>query len=119
MEQLTQEQLDATGKVIAVHLNYPSRAAQRGRTPEVPSYFLKPATSLALSGANLERQVAEDRAGLYGDAIETGREQRDNVRVTSHTSVLKDWQSGMRVVYPARWWREVRRMRLTVSWDTP
>ena len=55
MEQLTQEDLDAAGKVIAVHLNYPSRAAQRGRTPEVPSYFLKPATSLALSGAKLHR----------------------------------------------------------------
>ena len=30
------------GKVIAVHLNYPSRAAQRGRTPAAASYFLKP-----------------------------------------------------------------------------
>ena len=30
------------GKVIAVHLNYHSRAAQRGRTPTEPSYFFKP-----------------------------------------------------------------------------
>ena len=43
------------GKIIAVHLNYPSRAAQRGRTPAQPSYFLKPASSLAPSGATLER----------------------------------------------------------------
>ncbi|NUP75503.1 MAG: fumarylacetoacetate hydrolase family protein [Sinomonas sp.] len=55
MEQLTQDDLDGAGKVIAVHLNYPSRAAQRGRTPAVPSYFLKPATSLALPGAELHR----------------------------------------------------------------
>ncbi|KHL04884.1 fumarylacetoacetate hydrolase family protein [Sinomonas humi] len=54
-DRLGQDTIDAAGKVIAVHLNYPSRAAQRGRTPEVPSYFLKPATSLALSGAELER----------------------------------------------------------------
>jgi hypothetical protein len=62
--------------------------------------------------------LAEDRVVLYGDAIETGREQRYNMRVTSHTSALKDRQSGMRVVYPARWWPVVRRIRLMVSWDT-
>ena len=43
------------GKVIAVHINYPSRAAQRGRTPEQPSYFLKPSTSVAASGATIIR----------------------------------------------------------------
>jgi len=43
------------GKVIAVHLNYPSRAAQRGRTPERPGYFLKPTTSLSASGTAIER----------------------------------------------------------------
>jgi 2-keto-4-pentenoate hydratase/2-oxohepta-3-ene-1,7-dioic acid hydratase in catechol pathway/regulator of RNase E activity RraA len=52
---LGQDVIDAAGKVIAVHLNYPSRAAQRGRTPAVPSYFLKPSTSLALSGEALLR----------------------------------------------------------------
>lgn len=39
------------GKVIAVHLNYPSRAAQRGRTPAAASYFLKPSSSLIGSGS--------------------------------------------------------------------
>ena len=67
MEQLTQEQLDGAGKVIAVHLNYPSRAAQRGRTPEVPSYFLKPATSLALSGADLERPRGVELLTVEGE----------------------------------------------------
>lgn len=38
------------GKVLAVHLNYPSRAAQRGRTPAAASYFLKPSSSLAGNG---------------------------------------------------------------------
>lgn len=38
------------GKIIAVHLNYPSRCAQRGRTPKYASYFLKPTTSLSGPG---------------------------------------------------------------------
>ncbi|WP_405102805.1 fumarylacetoacetate hydrolase family protein [Micromonospora sp. NBC_01412] len=38
------------GKVIAVHLNYPSRAAQRGRVPQHASYFLKPSSSLCGTG---------------------------------------------------------------------
>jgi len=37
------------GKIIALHLNYPSRIAQRGRTPGHPSFFMKPTTSLAVS----------------------------------------------------------------------
>ncbi len=40
----------APGKVIGVHLNYHSRAAQRGRVPAEPSYFLKPTTSLSGGG---------------------------------------------------------------------
>ncbi|MFC8676810.1 fumarylacetoacetate hydrolase family protein [Streptomyces griseorubiginosus] len=43
------------GKVVAVHLNYRSRAAERGRVPDQPSYFLKPATSLAGTGDELVR----------------------------------------------------------------
>ncbi|WP_405748198.1 fumarylacetoacetate hydrolase family protein [Streptomyces canus] len=34
-------------KIIAVHLNFRSRAEERGRTPAHPSYFLKPPSSLA------------------------------------------------------------------------
>lgn len=37
-------------KVVAVHLNYHSRAAQRGRTPTEPSYFLKPPSSISAGG---------------------------------------------------------------------
>ncbi|GAB4099670.1 fumarylacetoacetate hydrolase family protein [Sinomonas halotolerans] len=67
MEHLAQEHLDAAGKVIAVHLNYPSRAAQRGRTPAVPSYFLKPATSLALHGAELGRPNGVELVTVEGE----------------------------------------------------
>ena len=45
----------APTKIIAVHLNYRSRAAERGRTPSAPSYFLKPPSSLSCDGAVIER----------------------------------------------------------------
>lgn len=38
------------GTVFAMHISYPARAAQKGRTPEAPGYFLKPPTSLAPTG---------------------------------------------------------------------
>ena len=59
--------LAAARKVIAVHINYPSRAAQRGRTPEQPSYFLKPSSSLALSGSGVERPAGCELLGFEGE----------------------------------------------------
>ncbi|HZR92949.1 MAG TPA: fumarylacetoacetate hydrolase family protein [Gaiellaceae bacterium] len=41
--------------IVAVHLNYRSRARQRGRTPAHPSFFLKPPSSLAGSGDPVAR----------------------------------------------------------------
>ena len=67
MEQLSQDALDAAGKVIAVHINYPSRAAQRGRTPEQPSYFLKPSSSLSLSGGEVERPAGCELLAFEGE----------------------------------------------------
>ena len=55
------------GKIIAVHLNYPSRAAQRGRTPAQPSYFLKPSSSLAASGSTLERPAGTELLAFEGE----------------------------------------------------
>ena len=55
------------GKIIAVHLNYPSRAAQRGRTPEQPSYFLKPSSSVAASGDALERPAGTELLAFEGE----------------------------------------------------
>ena len=57
----------APGKIIAVHLNYPSRAAQRGRTPAQPSYFLKPSSSLASSGDPLERPAGTELLAFEGE----------------------------------------------------
>ncbi|GGI47569.1 2-keto-4-pentenoate hydratase/2-oxohepta-3-ene-1,7-dioic acid hydratase in catechol pathway/regulator of RNase E activity RraA [Agromyces flavus] len=55
------------GKIIAVHLNYPSRASQRGRTPAAPSYFLKPASSLAATGGTLERPAGTELLAFEGE----------------------------------------------------
>ena len=48
------------GKIVGVHVAYESRAAQRGRKPAVPSYFLKPASSLGGSGTAVERPAGTD-----------------------------------------------------------
>lgn len=46
-------------KVIGVHLNYPSRAAQRGRVPTHPSYFMKPPSSISDGGDVIRPQGTE------------------------------------------------------------
>jgi 5-oxopent-3-ene-1,2,5-tricarboxylate decarboxylase / 2-hydroxyhepta-2,4-diene-1,7-dioate isomerase len=77
LEQVTDHILAAARKVIAVHINYPSRAAQRGRTPAQPSYFLKPSTSLSLSGAAVERPAGCELLGYEGEiALVIGKPAR-------------------------------------------
>jgi 2-keto-4-pentenoate hydratase/2-oxohepta-3-ene-1,7-dioic acid hydratase in catechol pathway/regulator of RNase E activity RraA len=77
LEQVTDHILAAARKVIAVHINYPSRAAQRGRTPEQPSYFLKPSSSLALSGSAVERPAGCELLGYEGEiALVIGKTAR-------------------------------------------
>ncbi|MFK4297696.1 5-oxopent-3-ene-1,2,5-tricarboxylate decarboxylase/2-hydroxyhepta-2,4-diene-1,7-dioate isomerase [Arthrobacter sp. GAS37] len=77
MEKVTDHILAAARKVIAVHINYPSRAAQRGRTPEQPSYFLKPSSSLALSGSTVERPAGCELLGYEGEiALVIGKPAR-------------------------------------------
>jgi 2-keto-4-pentenoate hydratase/2-oxohepta-3-ene-1,7-dioic acid hydratase in catechol pathway/regulator of RNase E activity RraA len=49
----------APSKVFAVHLNYHSRAAERGRVPSEPSYFLKPVSSVSAGGDVVRPQGAE------------------------------------------------------------
>src|ERR1700761_2615015 len=69
--------LPRPGKVLAVHLNYPSRAAQRGRTPAFPGYFLKPSTSIAASGATIERPPGTELLAFEGEiAIILGKTVR-------------------------------------------
>jgi 5-oxopent-3-ene-1,2,5-tricarboxylate decarboxylase/2-hydroxyhepta-2,4-diene-1,7-dioate isomerase len=66
----------APTKVIAVHLNYHSRAAQRGRTPSEPSYFLKPVSSVSPGGA-VERPPGAELLAYEGEiAVIIGRPAR-------------------------------------------
>ncbi|MFP3464973.1 fumarylacetoacetate hydrolase family protein [Leifsonia sp. SIMBA_070] len=65
------------GKIVAVHLNYRSRAAQRGRTPAQPSYFFKPSSSIAASGDALERPAGTELLAFEGEiALIIGRPTR-------------------------------------------
>ncbi|MFF1831214.1 fumarylacetoacetate hydrolase family protein [Paenarthrobacter sp. NPDC058040] len=80
-QELGQDVLDRTRKVIAVHINYPSRAAQRGRTPAQPSYFLKPSSSLALGSSQapgvVERPAGCELLGYEGEiALVIGKAAR-------------------------------------------
>jgi 2-keto-4-pentenoate hydratase/2-oxohepta-3-ene-1,7-dioic acid hydratase in catechol pathway/regulator of RNase E activity RraA len=69
--------MERPGKIIALHLNYPSRIAQRGRTPEQPSYFLKPSTSVAASGQPIERPAGTELLAFEGEvALIIGRSTR-------------------------------------------
>lgn len=58
---------DRPGKVLALHLNYPSRIAQRGRGPAAPSFFLKPSTSVSASGTPVERPVGTELLSFEGE----------------------------------------------------
>ncbi|SIR73429.1 fumarylacetoacetate hydrolase family protein [Microbacterium sp. RURRCA19A] len=55
------------GKIMAVHLSYISRADQRGRRPAAPSYFFKPSSSLAASGAEIERPAGTELLAFEGE----------------------------------------------------
>jgi len=77
LEHVNDDTLAAARKVIAVHINYPSRAAQRGRTPAQPSYFLKPSSSLALTGNPVERPAGCELLGYEGEiALIIGKSAR-------------------------------------------
>lgn len=55
------------GKIIAIHLNYRSRAEQRGRIPAAPSYFFKPASSLAGTDSVVERPAGTELLAFEGE----------------------------------------------------
>lgn len=65
--QFTPEMAERTGKIIALHLNYPSRTAERGRSPKAPGYFLKPRTSLAFNGGSAERPAGCELMAYEGE----------------------------------------------------
>lgn len=65
------------GKIVAVHLSYASRAAQRGRRPDAPSYFLKASSSVAASGGRVERPAGTELLAFEGEiALIIGRPTR-------------------------------------------
>ncbi|GAA1637946.1 MULTISPECIES: fumarylacetoacetate hydrolase family protein [Brevibacterium] len=70
------------GKIIAVHVAYESRSAQRGKRPAAPSYFLKAASSVAPSGATIERPAGTKLLAFEGEiAVVIGSPAH---RVTAH-----------------------------------
>src|ERR1700730_7174435 len=54
-------------KIIAVHLNYRSRAEQRGWVPDVPSYFMKPVSTIARNGDPVMRPRGTQLLGVEGE----------------------------------------------------
>lgn len=65
------------GKVVAVHVSYRSRAAERGTVPPWPSYFLKPSSSLAESGDPVARPPGCELLAFEGEvALVIGRPAR-------------------------------------------
>lgn len=54
-------------KIVAVHLNYLSRAKERGRVPSEGSYFLKPPSSLAGTGDPIVRPGGCELLGFEGE----------------------------------------------------
>jgi 2-keto-4-pentenoate hydratase/2-oxohepta-3-ene-1,7-dioic acid hydratase in catechol pathway/regulator of RNase E activity RraA len=64
-------------KVIAVHLNFRSRAEQRGRIPTEPSYFLKPPSSIS-GGGDVVRPRGTELLAFEGEiAVIVGGRVRD------------------------------------------
>jgi 5-oxopent-3-ene-1,2,5-tricarboxylate decarboxylase/2-hydroxyhepta-2,4-diene-1,7-dioate isomerase len=64
-------------KIFAVHTNYASSAAQAGRLPDVPSYFLKPVSSLAGDRGIIMRPPGTELLRVEGEiALIVGRRAR-------------------------------------------
>ncbi|GAB3170521.1 hypothetical protein GCM10027059_37150 [Myceligenerans halotolerans] len=92
------------GKIVAVHIAYVSRADQRGRRPAAPSYFLKPASSLAATGGVAERPAGTELLAFEGEvALVIGEPAR-------HVPVERAWDHVAAVtaandlgVYDLRW----------------
>src|SRR5699024_5573540 len=65
------------GKIVALHLNYPSRIEQRGRNPKFPGYFLKATSSIAATGSTIERPAGTELLAYEGEiALIIGKDAR-------------------------------------------
>jgi 5-oxopent-3-ene-1,2,5-tricarboxylate decarboxylase / 2-hydroxyhepta-2,4-diene-1,7-dioate isomerase len=100
--QVLPDRLTAS-KVIAVHLNYRSRAEQRGRTPPYPSYFLKPSTTLSPGGA-LERPDGTELLGFEGEiAVIVGEPVRRASLQQAEAAIGWVAPAGDYGIYDLRW----------------
>lgn len=91
------------GKVVAMHIGYAARAAQRGRTPEAPGYFLKPATSLTTGGA-VELPAGCEILGFEGEvALVIGREVRRATEAEAWDAVAYVTAANDLGVFDLRW----------------
>ncbi len=91
-------------KIVAVHLNYRSRAEERGRTPEVPSYFLKPPSSLSFDRAPVVRPRGCELLAYEGElAVVIGRRAR-HVRPDDGLAYVGSYAAANDFgVYDLRW----------------
>ncbi|HEX3784496.1 MAG TPA: fumarylacetoacetate hydrolase family protein [Pseudonocardiaceae bacterium] len=85
---------DRPGKVLALHLNYPSRIAQRGRAPSAPSFFLKPSTSVSASGTPIERPVGTELLAFEGEIALVIGERMRNVPIERAWSAVRAVTAG-------------------------
>jgi 5-oxopent-3-ene-1,2,5-tricarboxylate decarboxylase / 2-hydroxyhepta-2,4-diene-1,7-dioate isomerase len=91
-------------KIFAVHLNYRSRAEQRGRVPEEPSYFLKPPSSVAADGDPVVRPRGSELLAFEGEiALVIGARTRrvtpqEGLARVGHYTVANDFG-----LYDLRW----------------
>jgi 2-keto-4-pentenoate hydratase/2-oxohepta-3-ene-1,7-dioic acid hydratase in catechol pathway/regulator of RNase E activity RraA len=91
-------------KIVAVHLNYRSRAAQRGRIPSEPSYFLKPPSSLARGGGPVARPAGCEYLNFEGEvAIVIGEPVRHVDLPTARAAIGWITAANDFGVYDLRW----------------
>lgn len=89
--------IEIPGKIIAVHLSYHSRIAQRGRSPKNPSYFFKPISSLAATGTTIERPAGAELLAFEGEiALVIGKTARwvspeEGFSYVSHVTAANDF----------------------------
>ena len=97
MSESTASPAAAAGKIIAVHISYESRAAERGRRPAAPSYFFKPTSSIAASGDQVQRPVGTELLAFEGEiALVIGTEAR-------HASLEHAWSHVQSVTAANDW----------------
>jgi 2-keto-4-pentenoate hydratase/2-oxohepta-3-ene-1,7-dioic acid hydratase in catechol pathway/regulator of RNase E activity RraA len=91
-------------KIVAVHLNYRSRAQERGRTPSEPSYFLKPPSSLARGGGPVARPAGCSYLNYEGEiAVVIGRRVRHVGRAEAREAIGWIAAANDFGVYDMRW----------------